>query len=383
VEDICSRVVAHAWRLIPSHSAVVALFDVREASYRVIAGSGGGLAHELREVEWGAPLSARFAAAFAPAEVRECPGGPLDDLILPFLQASGVGRVLYAAVGPHPMPAAFIAWARRSEKPFTRIQRLAAQGIADQTFTALAAARLYESATGANRLKSEFVSTMSHELRTPLNVIMGYNQILTELLPPAPETTRALDAVHRAGVELLDLIEATLDLGRLESGRETVTVETVSVRELFDELAREFAPVPRASGVALLWEAGDVPALIVDRRKLKTALKNLVGNALKFTPAGSVRVECRRAGENYRFRIIDTGIGIRAEHHAAVFEMFRQVDSSDTRRYGGTGLGLYIVRQLVGLLGGQVTLESSPGSGSVFTVTVPGRPDARAQLTAA
>jgi signal transduction histidine kinase len=260
---------------------------------------------------------------------------------------------------------------RHAPAPFTRSERLAAQGIADQAFTALSAARLYEDAARASRLKSEFVSTMSHELRTPLNVIMGYNQILNETLPPDPETTHALDAVRRASNELLDLVEATLDLGRLETGRERVCEETLAVRDLFGELAHEFAAVPRAAGVALIWDEGTNPTITVDRRKLRTVLKNLAGNALKFTPAGSVRVECRQAGTHCRFRVIDTGIGIGPEDQAAVFEMFRQADSSDTRRYGGTGLGLYIVRRLVGLLGGEVTLESTPGRGSTFTVTVP------------
>jgi signal transduction histidine kinase len=278
---------------------------------------------------------------------------------------------LVAVVGPHPSPAAFLAWLVRAEQPFGSAEHLAAQGVADQAFTALCAAHLYEDATRASRLKSEFVSTMSHELRTPLNVIMGYNQLLNETLPPDPETTRALDAVRRAGNELLELVEATLDLGRLETGRESMREEPLRIRELFDELAREFAGVPRPTGVALGWDAGDDPTIVVDRRKLKTVLKNLVDNALKFTPAGSVRVDCMSLGDRYRLRVMDTGIGIRPEDQAVVFEMFRQADSSDTRRYGGAGLGLYIVRQLARLLLGEVTLESQPGRGTTFTLTLP------------
>ena len=156
----------------------------------------------------------------------------------------------------------------------------------------------------------------------------------------------------------------------------------VVVRKLFDELAREFMGVSRAAGVALLWDAEDGASLVVDRRKLKTVLKNLVGNALKFTPAGSVRVECRTAHDACRLRVIDSGIGIRREDQAIIFDMFRQADASDTRRYGGTGLGLYIVRQLVGLLAGEVTLESAPGCGATFTITLPLTGAGRSQAAA-
>ena len=181
----------------------------------------------------------------------------------------------------------------------------------------------------------------------------------------------ALDGVQRASVELLDLVEATLNLGRLETGRESVTWESVDVRALFEELAGEFSAVPRGTGVALQWDATAAPVVTADRRKLRVIVKNLVSNALKFTPAGSIRVEARETGDQCRIRVVDTGIGIRAEDQAVIFEMFRQADSSDTRRYGGTGLGLYIVRRLVQLLAGQVTLESAPGCGSTFTVAIP------------
>jgi signal transduction histidine kinase len=381
-QTISERLVAHARRLIPADAALLALFDPDTGVYRITAVSGGEQVERCVGQHWDDRFHAAFCAALAPAEVRECPGSSLDPLLTPHLARLGIGRLLVAAVGPHPSPTGLLGWLRRSTEPFTRPQRMAAQGIADQAFTALSAARLYDEATRASQLKSEFVSTMSHELRTPLNVIMGYNQILSETIPADAEATRALDAVQRASVELLQLVEATLDLGRLEAGREQLEEEQVVVRELFSELAREFTGVPRAAGVALLWDVEDVPPLIVDRRKLKTVLKNLVGNALKFTPAGSVRVECRMVGARCRFRVVDTGVGIRAEDQAIIFEMFRQADSSDSRRYGGTGLGLYIVRQLLGLLGGEITLESAPGCGSTFAVTIPPAGAARARAAA-
>ena len=362
------RLVAEASRLIAADSLVLSLATAPGGAYRVVAATGD--AARFLDVDWDPAFAATFRQAFAPYEVREWPGGPLDAVLGP---AIGAKRVLIAAIGPHPEPIGFLAWHRRSPEPFAPGQRLAAQGIADQANTAIGAARLYEAAARASRLKSEFVSTMSHELRTPLNVIMGYSQILGEIVPQDGESAAALDAVRRASVELLDLVEATLDLGRLEAGTEHVHEDTVALPALFDELASEFAAVPRAAGVSLQWDAGPPLDLWTDRRKLKTILKNLVGNALKFTPAGSVRVECRHDAERCRIRVVDTGIGIRSEHQAIIFEMFRQADSSDSRRYGGTGLGLYIVRQLLQLLGGAVELESRSGHGSVFSVSLPRR----------
>jgi signal transduction histidine kinase len=372
-DEILQRLLLHAERLIPTDGALLAVHDSAPGRYRMAAVGGDGRFQPLLGVEWAAAHATAVCGQFAPREVREVPGTGFDALVLGALAPFGVVRLLAAAVGPWPTPVAFVAWTRRTPVPFSRAERLAAQGIAEQAHTALAAAALYADARRASRIKSEFVSTMSHELRTPLNVIMGYNQILAETLAPDPEVGHALDAVRRAGVELLDLVESTLDLGRLEAGREAVHEETVRVLDLFEELGGEFAAVPRAPGVVLIWDPGDDPCLTADRRKLRTILKNLVGNALKFTPAGSVRVECRIAGERCRFRVADTGIGIDPRDQAAVFEMFRQGDSSDSRRYGGTGLGLYIVRRLVRLLGGEVGLESAPGRGSVFTVTVPVR----------
>jgi signal transduction histidine kinase len=369
-ERIAPRLIVHAERLIRTDAVLLAVADGEAARYRFAAASDPAL-QNLVGIEVSDEFTTGLLRWFPPAEVREVPGSPLDDLVMSRVRPFGFRGALIAVVGPHPRPAGFIAWMRRTPEAFTRSERLTAIGIADQVFTALSAARLYEDAAHASRLKTEFVSTMSHELRTPLNVIMGYNQILNETLPPDPETVQALDAVRRASNELLDLVDATLDLGRIETGRESVREETVAVRDLFDELAREFASVPRSPGVALVWDAGEKLSVTVDRRKLKTVLKNLAGNALKFTPAGSVRVECRRVDDRCRFRVIDTGIGIHPQDQSAVFDMFRQADSSDSRRYGGTGLGLYIVRQLVRLLAGQVTLESAPGRGSTFTVTIP------------
>jgi signal transduction histidine kinase len=253
--------------------------------------------------------------------------------------------------------------------PFSDRQRRLALGVGQATAAALENARLISDLQTASRIKSEFVSTMSHELRTPLHVIMGYTDMVEDL--EGSERREALGKIRATSRELLELIEATLNLNRLESGHDTPNFESVPVAALWDELRGEFDAVRRTPGVALRFEATDGLLLLTDRRKLKIVIKNLVGNALKFTPSGEVVATCRREGSLGRITVRDTGIGIEPEALPHIFEMFRQVDSSDRRSYGGVGLGLHIVRRLVEQLRGEIRVDSEAGIGSIFTVTLP------------
>src|SRR5262249_28030 len=186
-----------------------------------------------------------------------------------------------------------------------------------------------------------------------------------------------LTRIQRASVELMDLISATLDMGRLEAGRDTVMLAPLSLGRMLDEVAHEVEPLVPA-GVELLCAntfrydplTGDDP-VTTDGAKLKTVVKTLVGNALKFTTRGTVGVAASGDGDFLVIAVRDTGIGIAPEYLPVIFDMFRQVDGSTTRRYGGVGLGLHIVKRLTTLLGGRVDVVSTVGRGSTFTVTLP------------
>lgn len=250
------------------------------------------------------------------------------------------------------------------------------RGVARYAALAIERTRFIEGLRRANRLKSDFLSTVSHELRTPLNAIIGYTDLLREraLGPLLPEQLEVADIVAKKGIQLLELINTTLDLTRLEAGQVGVEVSEFSLLDLLQEVQQELADeVPalvefRLSGNAL-------PPMVTDRLKLKTVIKNLAHNALKFTRRGIVELRAASAPDPRLVEIVveDTGIGIAADNVAAIFEMFRQLEPALTRRFGGVGLGLYIVQRLLELLRGEIRVQSEPGRGSVFAVTVPAR----------
>jgi len=256
---------------------------------------------------------------------------------------------------------------------FSTAQRRIGLGIANVASMALANARLLAELEEASRLKSEFVSTMSHELRTPLNVILGYAEMARDPMIEPTDGRQFLGQIETAGRDLLELIESTLEIGKMEAGRDEVRLEPVQLAELWAAIGQGCANMPRRPDVVLEWGHG-APAvsLVTDPRKLLVVVRNLVGNALKFTERGSVRAEVRLEADTVILRVADTGIGIRQEDQETIFDMFRQADGSDTRRFGGSGLGLYIVRRFVQQLGGTIGLESAPGQRSVFTVALPG-----------
>jgi len=234
-----------------------------------------------------------------------------------------------------------------------------------------------DAATHASRAKSLFVANVSHEIRTPMTAILGYTDVLAEPGLDERERREAIDTLRRNGQQLLALVNDMLDLSRIEAGALPVRradVEPIPVVQQVVALLRERA---RAKGLALdLSLAPDLPrTLWTDPVRLQQVLVNLVGNAIKFTEQGGVRVvvsvEPARPHARLRFDVIDSGIGIAPADQRRIFEPFSQVDDSESRRYGGTGLGLTISSRLAQDLGGELRLRSEPGRGSTFSLLLP------------
>ncbi|WEK59460.1 MAG: response regulator [Candidatus Brevundimonas phytovorans] len=232
----------------------------------------------------------------------------------------------------------------------------------------------------ASQYKSDFLANMSHELRTPLNSLL----ILSKLLADNPDETLSEEQVKYArtiqssGNDLLTLINDILDLSKIEAGHIQARPEAVSVQRLGDDIRQMFQPVADDRGLAFEIDLGSgADALETDRQRLEQILKNLLSNAFKFTEKGKVTLSVSAVGaDEVAFAVSDTGIGITPDQQKSVFEAFQQADGTISRRYGGTGLGLSISRELARLLGGRIRLESRPGEGSVFTLTLPRTYDA-------
>jgi signal transduction histidine kinase len=224
----------------------------------------------------------------------------------------------------------------------------------------------------ALRAKSEFLSTMSHELRSPLHVIVGYADMVEDAVEP--DMRESVTRIRRSALDLLQLVENTMNAARLEAGKLTLHPETFEPAALFRELAENVAALPEAKrGVPVRWEiAAGMPPVHLDRLKLKEIVQNLTSNALKFTTDGEVVVEAVAEQTTLRLSVRDTGPGIDAAAQATIFDMFERVEASGSgHRPPGVGLGLYIVRSLVALMGGTIAVESAPGAGTCFTVRVP------------
>jgi signal transduction histidine kinase/CheY-like chemotaxis protein len=246
-----------------------------------------------------------------------------------------------------------------------------------------------ESAESANRAKSEFLANMSHEIRTPMNAVLGFADLLKTLISD-PRQKSYLDAISSSGKSLLTLINGILDLSKIEAGKMELEYEPVNPYALFDEIRYifELQASEKQIDFSAVLEPGIPDCLMFDEVRLKQILFNLIGNAIKFTEKGYVRISVEKdkaalpnpSGIGLVITVEDTGIGIAKHHQAEIFEAFKQKDGQSTKRFGGTGLGLSITKRLVQMMGGTISLQSEENEGSRFRIFIPHVPVATASV---
>ena len=412
VVDAQGRLIAH-----PDISLVLRNTDMsRLAQMRAVRGESDSPSETVQEaenIEGRKVLTA--SAPVAPLGWRVFVELPADEAYAPLYAAlQRLGLILLAALGFAVLAGMFLAG--RMVGPIQALRAGAArigsgdlsQRIAIKTgdeLEALAnqfndmAGRLQESYAGleqkveertreveeksrqleiASQHKSQFLASMSHELRTPLNAIIGLTEMMVTNAARfgTEKAAEPLRRVHRAGSHLLGLINQVLDLSKIEAGKLELSPETVTLAPLIDEVIGTARQLAEQNKNHLVVESQEnLGSLTVDPMRLRQILFNLLSNACKFTKDGRVTLRVRKVvdGRNWiEFAVADTGIGMTPEQQAKLFEEFTQADSSTARQYGGTGLGLAITRKLARMMGGDVTVTSQPGKGSVFTVRLPG-----------
>ena len=281
-----------------------------------------------------------------------------------------------------------IAIYRRDVRPFTEKQIELVQTFADQAVIAIENVRLFDEIQDKNwqlqqasEHKSQFVSSVSHELRTPLNAIIGLTEMMVTNAARfgTEKAMEPLQRVNRAGTHLLGLINQVLDLSKIEAGKLELNPQMVQLVPLIDEVAGTARQLAQEKQNRLVVEVQEnLGVLTVDPMRLRQILLNLLSNACKFTKGGEVALRGRRVrnGRDWiELSVSDTGIGITPEQQAKLFEEFTQAEATTAQRFGGTGLGLAITRKLARMMGGDVTVASEPGKGSVFTVRLPAGAD--------
>ncbi len=288
---------------------------------------------------------------------------------------------------------------RKTVKPFTDLEQALVRVIANQAAISVDNAALHASAQRQlqeialqkhelevanaqirenSRLKSEFLANMSHELRTPLNSILGFSEILKDNLAgkmSPQQEQECLENIHSSGRHLLNLVNDVLDLSKIEAGRLELQYEEFQVGTCLAEVLTVVRPLSERAGVNLVVELDNEATLLrADKGKFKQILYNLLSNAIKFTPEGGqavIRTRTKPRAGQLVLQIKDSGIGIDPDHHDQIFSEFFQVQAAADRQFEGTGLGLALVKRLVGLHGGTIKVDSQLGRGASFTVTLP------------
>ncbi len=391
LKKVLDTIVSHAVQLSGTHAGIIYEYDEAtqefhlRASYRMEEELVE--AHRATPIRLGQGATGRAAATRVPVQVV--------DLLDEREQAATRIRPMLARLGYQSLLAVPLLLEQRIMGALTVYRhepgRFAPevvnllQTLATQSVIAIHNARLFreiedkgEQLEAASRYKSEFLANMSHELRTPLNAIIGYSEMLEEEAVDLRQETFIpdLQKIHGAGKHLMSLINNVLDLSKIEAGKMDLYLENFEVVPMVQEVVATVKPlVEKNANIIQVNCAKGLGTMRADLTKVRQMLFNLLSNACKFTERGTIALLVDRArvdsGEWINFRVSDTGIGMSPEQVSKLFQAFTQADTSTTRKYGGTGLGLAISRKFCQLMGGEITVESSPGQGSTFTIRLP------------
>jgi signal transduction histidine kinase len=386
LQTVLDTIVAKAAQLSGTEAGAIYVRDERqEFQLRATYGMSEELIAAIRDMHSGiSEAVGQLTEAHEPnqtADLRELPPTPVNDTIL---RAGYRARLLVPLVRSGEVVGALVVRRKTpGEFPASTVDLL--KTFAAQSVLAIQNARLFseigeksQQLEIASQHKSQFLASMSHELRTPLNAVIG----LTEMMVTNAArfgTEKALEPLRRvnaAGTHLLSLINEILDLSKIEAGKLELNPEPINLARLIDEVVGTAGQLAEKNKNRLIVEAQEnLGELHADSMRLKQILLNLLSNACKFTKEGEVALRVRKVADGrdwVELAVVDTGIGMTAEQQAKLFQDFTQADSLTARRYGGTGLGLAITRKLARMMGGDVTVASEPGKGSVFTVRLPG-----------
>ena len=368
--------------VVQCHAAASTVVQVKDGRGEYVATVGHPAELNGRRFELTGTLTEHVLATRR-VVAHPSPGVQTDAAFFPGLaDGARVGTVLLAPLVAHDAVLGVLAVARaEGAEPFTERDARRLSIIADHAALAVWKSQLLEAAQAATHTKSNFLATISHELRTPLTALTGYGELLADeiLGPMAPAQHDVVERMRSVTHHITAMIEEILTFSSLEAGGEHVRLVFTDVGETLRAAVRSVQPLAQGKDVALHVDvADDVPHIVTDPEKLRQILVNLLGNAAKFTEHGHVRVRATLdpspgVGQRVRVDVCDTGIGISAEDLPKLFHPFAQLDEGLTRRFGGTGLGLYIARQLAVLLGGRLDVRSEIGVGSTFTLTLPVR----------
>jgi signal transduction histidine kinase len=377
--EIADQIVRSSSQHVRAAGALLLLWDDAVETFRIGAIHGRDLPGptDMRQVEIRPDTIPTLRPAASGEVVEVDPSAVREPMLASLLRRWKANSLLGVRLqrGEQLLGLLFLARGE-SQGRFLRRDMNALTGIAMHAAAALDHADLIADLQSANQLKEEFMATMSHELRTPLNVIIGYTDLQLEgAFGELPEEhLDTLRTVREQALQLLELIQATLDMSRLERGLVTVDLRDVSIPQFVEQLRVQVPPAWRKSTVELNWRIDpSLPPIRTDPSKLQIILRNLIHNALKFTHHGmvSVSVTAQPTRQQMTFVVQDSGIGIKSENLSEIFEMFRQAHNGEVAPAGGVGLGLYIVKRLAAVLGAEIEVSSAPGRGATFRIHLP------------